>query len=760
MPRLPKVPALLASIAAQLVLLAVAIHFTPNARIETSFDGASVEIAADRSWTILPGQCATVTWDLEGIQSLYINGEGKVGHDQMEFCPRPSAMEVHFDITAGSGVTREFTLIIQGLPAAIEAWLTFLALISPLLIAVYYLATMRLTETAVVDLSPLLLLIVLLLLGLLIQIAQPSIISSVLDTLGDVFKRPSWHLFGSLLAGLIFVPLVLQVIRQGRLRGMRADLAAVGAFFVLVFLLLAPVGFDSIVQWESWASQAYLEGLPSKIETELILRFWVLAPHALASTISPHSFAGYHWLNLFMFWGMLVFFYAILRQLHVPAWLAFLVALLFLVYPVNDRLMSLRSIPHTFSKLSVLAAICLVLDCRENASRLHLLGIWLALLFNVGSSETALVMILSIPILWWWKEPRRIWRNVNLTVIWYLVPIAKVAHVLLMLLFGRFFYGSWFIQGTNASDFITWDKAVNYLDATASVYRRTFLDGWQEALNAISQNAWIAPTVASLALIGLISVYLSRETIHDPYPPRKRILGAVLAGLLFIVPSIGGLLWLDEHNRDLWRMYVYVPTGAAIAILGLVALVAASINRVRVRQAVIVGLSLLLIFPSLSRLYVQKSHFEDSANAKAKILMQIVEQAPYFDSSANLILVTSMTADVFVERVKGLSSNMLFSAFFILYPEGRPMDASVCRFGYKCRSSNVYVQRDLLANDNDFSDVVMFRLHDDLRVELLRELPPELGDRVNVNYHPERLIDTSAPIPSRALTMLVSARRD
>ena len=759
--RLPRVLTLLSINVALLVLLVSA----PAPRIDTTFGGASVEITADRSWTILPGQCANITWDLEGIQSLYINAEGKIGHDQMAFCPTPSATSLNFNITAASGESQTFAFMIQFMPAAIVTWLTFLVFLLPFIIAVYYLATMRLTEPSIVDWSPILLLPALLFFGLLIQTAQPATIASVLDTLGYVFTSASWHVLGYVLAGLIFVPLAIQAVRRGRQRGMRADLVAIVAFFVIVVLMYSLVGFESIGQWESWPFQAFLEGRPTKSEYEFIVRFWILVPHALASAISPDSFAGYHFVNLFMFWGLMVFFYAILRQLQCPPWLAFLATLLFLVYPVNSKLMSMRSFRMTFGKLSLLAGVYFILDCRENPSRLHLLAIWLALLFNVGSFEIALAIIVIIPLLWWRRAPRRIWRNINLTMVWYLVPIAKAAHILLMLVDRRYFYRAGVISGSHVSDLFTLDKARENLEIVASVYRRTFLDGWQEALNALSENTWIAATVVILALIGVISVYLSREADHDSlFPPPRRIFGAMLAGFLFILPSIAVLMWLSIFTWDLWRMYVYVPMGAAIAVLGLVVLVSTSIKNLRLRQVFVVCLSLLLILPGLSRLYVQQWHFEQSANAKAKILMQIVEQAPSFDLSAHLMLVTSMPRDA-LERhgISELKSNMFDSAIYMLYQERRPGVAFLCTFAERCSRDDTYlrhIERDFLGSGEDYSDVVMFRLHDDLRVELLRALPPELRGRDNVKYDPERLIDTSAPIPPRAYSLLASARRE
>ena len=487
--RLPLVPALLLVITGQLVMLASAILLSPAPQMDTTFGGASVSLSADRAWTLLPGQCATLRWALEGIASVYVNGEGKVGNDEMAFCPTPNRMDVRFDITAASGETRDFNFVIQSLPAALQGWLLMLGLILPLLVAGYFLATMRLEQRAFSALSLCLLLAALLLSGLLLQTTHPDFIASVLDRLDSIFKSRSWQFLGVALAGVIFLPLAAEALRRGLQQGRRADFIAIGAF-ALVLLLLTQAGLESVPHWEIWKNQAFLEGRQTQGEHELAVRFWLLAPHALATAISPNSFAGYHLVNFFMFWATLTLFYAILRQLRVPPWLAFLATILFLFYPVNARLTSIRAISITFTRLSLLTAVYLILACRENLSRTRLLGVWLALLFNVGSYEIGMAIILIMPLLWWWREPRRIWRNLNLTAIWYLVPIAKTAHLLLLLMGNRSFYGAWFISGSRASDQITLEKAGDYLDRVVNVYSRTFLEGWGEALKAISQNSW------------------------------------------------------------------------------------------------------------------------------------------------------------------------------------------------------------------------------------------------------------------------------
>ncbi len=748
---------LILNIALLLALLLV-ILAAPVPRIEASFGGATVEISADRSWTLLPGQCAVVSWDLEGIQSVYVNGSGKVGQGTMEFCPAPGAAIVSFNVTAGDGSSQTFLLPVHDLASYAGAWLPMLGILLPLIVAIRYLATMRLNAPPFHYGSAIPALVALLLTGLLLQAAQPALISMILDRLESVAQSRAWHLLGSVLAAAIYVPLAIQLFHRGRIHGIRADLVAVGACFAVMALLYSQAGFDSIGQWETWPLQAYFEGRPSKASAELVSRFWVLTPHVLASTISWHSFAGYHLVNFFMLWGASALFYGILRQLGGTPWLAFLTAILFLAYPVNSNLMSLRSLPHMFNKLALLAALFLILDARSNISRLGLLGIWLALLFNLGSYEIGFVIILLAPLLWWRRDRERFWRNLNLTLIWYLVPVAKVAQLRLLNLSDANFYGQWNFALSPGNASVTLDNVRYYLDIIANAYLRTFVYGWQEALEAVARNDWIAPTALTLALVGIVSAYLARDSRPEDFPSRKNIIAAFLGGIAFILPSIGVVMWLARRAYGLWRMYVYAPIGAAVALLALVALAALPLREIRLRQALVIGLGLLLIFPGLSRLYVQQGWFVDSANAKARILLQIAEQAPYFDANARLMLMTYMSSDTLREMgIKELDTNMFDSAMYMMYQEGRPKVAFFCIVGEYCGSSDIDINRDFFETGDDFSDVAIFLLREDLQVELLEELPPELLDRGDATYDPTSLIDAAAPIPPRALSMLASA---
>lgn len=170
--RFSPVPALLILNTVLLVLLALAILAPPSPAIQASFGEATVDIRADRAWVLFPQGCVNITWQLEGIKSLTIDGHSKVGAGEMDFCPRSDSYSPNIEVTAANDETRAYFLNIRYLPAATVTILSLLALILPFTIAIYYLATMRLTEPLVIDLPPVLALVALLLVCLFLQLSS------------------------------------------------------------------------------------------------------------------------------------------------------------------------------------------------------------------------------------------------------------------------------------------------------------------------------------------------------------------------------------------------------------------------------------------------------------------------------------------------------------------------------------------------------------------------------------------------------------
>jgi len=261
--------------------------------------------------------------------------------------------------------------------------------------------------------------------------------------------------------------------------------------------------------------------------------------------------------------------------------------------------------------------------------------------------------------------------------------------------------------------------------------------------------------LAALLIAGVVATYLAKDSKASDFPSRRQALVALLGALLFILPSIAVMMLFEHYQYELWRPYIYVPVGAAAVVISLLLLLVSPVKNFRLRQVVIVGLCLLLMVPTVSRLFVQHAHFVKSANSKAKVLSQIIERVPYFDANARLVLVTDMSKAAFeAHGISELWTNMLDSAIYLLYQKGRPEVSFLCRFRDHCSQTDVSIKLDKIENVTDFSNIVLFRLHDDLSVELLRQLPAELDSALNHTYNPERLIDTSAPIPPRARILL------
>ena len=261
-----------------------------------------------------------------------------------------------------------------------------------------------------------------------------------------------------------------------------------------------------------------------------------------------------------------------------------------------------------------------------------MLGIWLSLIFNITSNESAYAILLIVPLLWWWRRQRRSWRNFNLTVIWYLFPTAKIAYLLLLNLISYDFYGSGVFDniGRSAEAIV---EFLNYsLGILKDVFHLTFLSGWQNAFNAFGHNVWFLPTVSAMVLCGVLAAYLANRTNANEFPSMRRLGMSTGGGILFVLASVGVLMWLEGYNSDLWRIYLYVPIGAAIVVHSLLGMVMAPISNIRARQAIMIGIWLLLMIAGFSRLLVQHAQYVSSANAKAKILLQMVEPNPRIQS--------------------------------------------------------------------------------------------------------------------------------
>ena len=413
-----------------------------------------------------------------------------------------------------------------------------------------------------------------------------------------------WSLFGILLGLMVYIPLAFQALRERWHRRTRPDFIGVAGCLFVVLILYLPFGFDSSGQWEEWIIHGYAEGgTLSFYRTEAVSRPWVMIPHTAAYLISSESFIGYHLVNFLLYAGRMILLYGILRKIGISPLYAFLTTILFMVYPVNDALMTLRRLPKNFSVLTLLLSTYLFLDFCRNRRRLTLLGVWLGLLYSVNSNETGYAVILIVPLLLWLRDRQFNWRKLNLTAMWYVVPAFKLASVILLLSIGRDFYQSGLLNVGVISTEPAADIFATFFEVIGIVYPQTFLRGWREALTTLDQNLWWLPTVIILAGAGGIAWYHVREAGEERFPNLRGIGVSLLSGLLFIIPAVGVLMWIPLYRTDPWRMYLYVPVGAAIAVFSLILLLCSPIRDFKRRNFIVVLLCILLMIPSLSKLF-------------------------------------------------------------------------------------------------------------------------------------------------------------
>ena len=749
---------LLAVLGFVLILLTLSIARTSPPNVKTEFGGATVEISADKAWSLFSGDCVTIRWNLEGIKSIYIDGQGEIGLGEIEFCPSLSAASPQLEITAQDGSLNVFTLDIHYLPSELLICLLFVIVILPFALALTYVTRRQLDNSLPIGLPVVLVLTVAVIACLLGLASGLFSIRQILRNLADLFASPLWQVIGLVLAGVVFIPLLFQSIWRGIRTKARSDFVAIAGFFVFLLLLYLPFGFESIGHWEEWVVNAYFEGRPSKLSVELVSRFWEIVPHSLAYLINSDTFVGYHVLNLLMFLGKLALLYGILRHLRFSLLYAFLTTMLFMVYPVNSGLMSLRSFPMQFSMLALLVAVYLILDYVKNPSRLHILGIWLSLIFNITSNESAYAILLIVPLLWWLRERKFTWRNFNLTAIWYLFPMTKIAYILLLLTSGQPFHNSRLFVDPNSGGAQGSAIAENFVGDLLSTYQHTFVDAWAALFPILDQESWISWSTVMLALVALVAIYLARGADSNALPTSPQAACMMISGLLFVTPAVGVLIWVELYRLDPWRMYFYVPIGASIAVFALLSLLTLPIRRAAYRIHLIIVLFIVLMFPSLNRLLYQHESYISSANAKAQILIQMLRQAPAIDDSATVILLTdksrSELKDVNIAEFQG---NMLDSAIHVLYEKDRPQFAFLCYTSGRCSPSDIELYAYHFDEFTAYDNLVIFRVYDDLSVELLREFPKELGLDDQGAYNVDGLVDTSAPLPPRAITMLANS---
>ena len=145
-------------------------------------------------------------------------------------------------------------------------------------------------------------------------------------------------------------------------------------------------------------------------------------------------------------------------------------------------------------------------------------------------------------------------------------------------------------------------------------------------------------------------------------------------------------MWLPLYQYDAWRIYLFVPAGAATALFSLILLVTAPIAVKRWRKCAVIALCALALIPSVSRLLVQMDYYVFSAHSKARVLHQVIELAPGPNQDTQFAIVTEMSHMTLREKglFELLNNDMVNSALHVLYQNGVPGSVYFCTLINQC----------------------------------------------------------------------------
>ena len=816
-----------------LVLLAVIVRlYSPMPVIDQRIGDATLHFSADRAWALYPGDCVMLGWQVEGIESIYVEGRGEIGFGEKPYCPAINDTAARFDARTPDGLTRERKLRIHFLPDVLLYTAAFAGFVGAIGLAAALLLDkqMRLNPRWLA-----VMLLALAVIGLALRLHPNEPL--VMDYANDDIALRLWSKKGSLLfprecltahwsvvgaesvafngevdmpgrepgqgrycvdfggaptltitaadgvvsthtlpvasnpiaeageavfvafqslglvmAGLVFLPQLWRALHDGWRARSWADLGAIGGCFGLVLLLYLPFGFQGAGHWEVWTNGAAIQGLHHIIHRgEEVSRFFAMTPHILSIALDSESFIGFNFVHALLHAGKLSLFYAILRQMGARPLHGFLCAALFFVYPVNSGLMSLRSLPLNHSMFWLLAGLCMTLAWLKTPRRRFLAGALFAMLFHSATHEAGYALVLTLPLLWWLRGGYDRRARLQATVIWYLSPAFKVAWLLLLELTHRPMYSQASAGGEA-------DWLARALESLGWVYRQAFADGWAEAFASLADGTWLGWALIALAVVAAVAIWLTRR--DAPLTSQRKIMAGMAGGLLAVLPAVGVLIWFAVYRNDDWRMFFYVPLGAAAAVFCLLLLLTSRL-REKWRDWTLVALCLLLALPCLTRLYAQHARTIDAANRKTRILHDIVSLAPRPFPDTRLLVMTSLSwQEMEALGIWELAAGAMFeAAIWLTYGEHAPGAATFCLSPSHCSRIDS-LDMLLIADDREaaLQETLLLHLDADLTVSLVEDPVAYLGWDIESDYDASRLYDADAPLPPRAESMLSTGR--
>jgi len=541
-------------------------------------------------------------------------------------------------------------------------------------------------------------------------------------------------------------------LRQKHIDVFSALLVMVG----LILLLWLPFGLRSVIGGvEEWTTLYLIQrGENAVFIPQAPTRPFNLAPYVAPYLLMPdHLYLGYSLLVIGVFIAKAGVIYALLRRL-IPdnPTLAFLSAILFVIYPADLGLFTFRAFPIMVAIVGSLVCIYLLVYYWQKPSFLLWSAIWILQVMSLLTYEVLYPVILASPLLLIWLDKRLSQRFWMVTLLWSFIPAILFAWLI------------WNMVGTNSGTYIA-TRLVEAQTTGATGFSAMLgrlpnlllrhLSEWEFTVRElVGRSPYLPLSIVSGGLVGVFSWKLMRRTASKFRFSWVLILGGV--GLVAMLLSYAAYLPSSYGNIH-WRVYYLTAIGPSLLIAGFISWLGGRL------PLIAAGLSGIVVSLAVLHALDQHSILVDSSAYLQRLLGSIVRQAPAINSDAVVVLLDDEANIADSDwRLSGYD-DALRGALTYLYDY--PVEAIFCTnadilgdpAGKRlCRWEQDGIDRLFRGVESHYAyrQLVIFETRAGGYADMLTALPESLtNSTVTVNYEPERLINRSAPLPARVSTL-------
>lgn len=577
---------------------------------------------------------------------------------------------------------------------------------------------------------------------------------SYADTLQNIYAifdtSDKWYRFAIPALCVFLVTLVIAVYQHLQLLKSpenRKYLWVIGIFLIVTIGIWLPFSLELLPQLDNWGLKHFLvegywgEGDLSKAK-EVATRVSLMLTTTLGHLIDQQGYFGSNIIYVvFIFLkGLLV--YGILRKFKIVDHIGLMVALIFMIYPSTEPVMSLRNFTVLSGILMFLASIYYYLRYEESPTRTNLFIFYVFMFVSVTSHEYALLHILAFPLLIFFRT--RLWnQRISLSLIWSLIPVLYVLYYGSTALFAQGTpYGVGYVDDHSQTNLFQYVLEIFSYDAYSYGYLLPY--AWKVALSFVTTEF----IVLTFAVTGIVvtGIYFAIKQIQSVTPPNKGN-NRQLMILGFIILGLAGTIFAATKRWDFeWRIYSVGSLGAAIMLVVMVEWIAGRLSRQH-RQHVTIGIFAVLFFIAYAST-LTNHQLEQTASRHKENLIALASSLEESNPDSTWIYLYDMSEEEYSKLFPILNAERYIrAAFNIVIKNGMIGQNFYCGrevIGSKCTptADGLDINFEDVRASLSYEDIVFIWIDEDGTTTLVDDFPDEyLGvENTITSYNPNQHI--------------------